>query len=400
MASTGYLESEVPASRLARGYVWRDGTFLEEPMDGYGALASMGGIFTTVRDLSIWVRGFIDAFPPRDAPGRAEAWSAGHPLGRASRREMQQPMVAFEPELVQAAPDAEPQIEGGAYGFGLFVEPHARWGRLVGHSGGYPGFGSNMRWHPSSGLGVIVLANGRYAPAAVLGRELIVALLEAEAAPTRRVVATPATLDARAAIERLIEAWDEDLADRVFAMNVDLDEPLARRRATLEGLRSIHGPLRPDPDEATVSRSPFNLEWWLRGERGRVKLEILLDPELPPRVQALTVTSVPEPPAELTRIAELIAARLAAGETSWPADLELEAPLDGAALGRSMRATEARFGPVRLGPVVAGDGRQSATFRLDGERGRLELVLDRDPLTGRLRTVALRPVPLSPPDLA
>ena len=57
---------------------------LDEPMDRYGALASMGGVFTSVHDLARWVAGFADAFPPRDDP------EEGHPLRRASRREMQQ----------------------------------------------------------------------------------------------------------------------------------------------------------------------------------------------------------------------------------------------------------------------------------------------------------------------
>ena len=87
MHDTGYLEQQADPERLARGYIWRDGAFLEEPMDGYGALAAMGGIFTTVEDLTHWVAGFLDAFPPRDDPDDR------HPLSRATRREMQQPMV-------------------------------------------------------------------------------------------------------------------------------------------------------------------------------------------------------------------------------------------------------------------------------------------------------------------
>ncbi|HEV2005652.1 MAG TPA: serine hydrolase domain-containing protein, partial [Candidatus Limnocylindrales bacterium] len=85
MRSTTYVEAEVPEDRLVHGYVWRDDAFLDEPLDPYGALASMGGVFTTVRDLATWVGEFTDAFPPRDDP------ETGHPLGRASRREMQQP---------------------------------------------------------------------------------------------------------------------------------------------------------------------------------------------------------------------------------------------------------------------------------------------------------------------
>ena len=84
MGATVYTADEVPPDRLATGYVRRDGAFVEEPFDGYGALASMGGIFSSVRDLAIWVAGFTDAFPPRDDP------EGPHPLSRASRREMQQ----------------------------------------------------------------------------------------------------------------------------------------------------------------------------------------------------------------------------------------------------------------------------------------------------------------------
>ncbi len=51
-----------------------------------------------------------------------------------------------------------------SYGFGLVVEEDSRLGRTVSHSGGYPGFGSHMRWHPTSGWGVIVLGQPHLRP--------------------------------------------------------------------------------------------------------------------------------------------------------------------------------------------------------------------------------------------
>jgi CubicO group peptidase (beta-lactamase class C family) len=392
MAATTFQLDDVPAERLARGYVWRDDRFLAEPIDGYGALAAMGGIFTTLGDLTTWVRGFVDAFPPRDEPGMT------HPLRRATRREMQMPHVTFEPAISIPTADGEPQFDGLAYGYGLFIQDHLRWGRIVGHSGGYPGYGSTMRWHPASGVGVIALANGRYAPATALGRALIDALLEADVAPVRRIVPGPATLAARTAVEALLESWDDDRASRSFAMNVELDEPLARRRAAVERLRSAHGRLERDESEPAVSSTPFHLEWWLRGERGRVKAEILLSPELPPLVQALTLTSVPDPSPALVTAAEQVVAALGAGGGAavWPAALALDDGVDVAAHGRGPPAAEARYGPVRLGPAVAGDGLRSATFQLACARGRLELALERDPATGVLKSVALVPAKLAP----
>ena len=55
MTATVYERDEVPPDRLAHGYVKRADAWLEEPIDPYGALSSMGGIFTSIHDLSRWV---------------------------------------------------------------------------------------------------------------------------------------------------------------------------------------------------------------------------------------------------------------------------------------------------------------------------------------------------------
>jgi CubicO group peptidase (beta-lactamase class C family) len=387
MHSTTYLESEVPEPRLVHGYVWQDEAFLDEPLDPYGALASMGGVFTTLRDLSTWVGEFTDAFPPRDDP------ETGHPLGRASRREMQQPQRPFGPSVTHASADAAPELGGGGYGFGLVALDHLRWGRIVTHSGGYPGFGSDMRWHTASGYGLIVLANGRYAPATVLGRRLFNALLR-PAEPTAA---------ARTVIESLLEAWDETAAARLFAMNVEFDLPIAKRRDAMERIRDTLGPLRADPEAAPESQSAFDVTWWLRGERGRLKVEIQLSPEKLPLVQTLNLTSVPDPAPELVGAAQQIVAAMAGSDVAaprWPNGLALGPDVDRDALDRACRATEARFGSVRLGPAIAGDGVKTATFRLECARGKLDLRLERNPDDGVLTAVALVPVPFAAPPFA
>lgn len=399
MNSTGYLQSDFDPRRVAKGYLWRGERYIDEPSDGYGALAAMGGLYTTVEDLARWVVGFIDAFPPRD-----EAES-GHPLSRATRREMQQPMVAADLRLSQPSPDALSDVASEHYAFGLYLGDDVRYGRIVGHGGGYPGYGSHMRWHLASGLGIVALTNHRYGPAGPLSRDLMAELLQTDAIPVRRVRPNAATLAARAAVERLMDAWDDDLAAQTFAMNIELDEPLALRRAALERLGERHGALRPDDSEPEQSLTPFHLAWWLAGERGRVKVELLLSPELPPRVQTFAVTSVPEAPAQLRRAAERIVAALTPPERrpvsiDWPADLVVTERVDLGLVVRAMRATEARFGPLELGPEVEGDGERKATFRLAGARGRVDLVLTLDLDAGCLDAVSLVPVRLMSPDLA
>ncbi|MBI3745029.1 MAG: beta-lactamase family protein [Chloroflexi bacterium] len=391
MDSTGFLREEVPVERLALGYLWRDDAYVEEPMDPYGALASMGGIFTSVRDLARWVAFLTDAWPPRDDSEPAL------PLSRASRREMQTAQGAWLP-TVDAGLDGDPTLTSGGYGFGLFVEDGSRWGRIVRHSGGYPGFGSTMAWQPASGLGVIVLANHRYAPSTLLAREMLASLLASEAVPPRRLRPAPATTAARAAAERLLQGWDEDLATSLFAMNVELDEPLARRREAVERLAAMHGALRPDPELPDESWTPLDLDWWLTGELGgRVRISIGLSPESPPRVQTFGVTSVPDPTADLAAIGAGIVEAVNAPTPTMPAGITLAPGVDPTSLARAVRIAGARYAPVSLGPVIAGDGTASATWRLPGPHGILELEVERDPGTGLATTVRLRPHPTPPP---
>jgi len=196
----------------------------------------------------------------------------------------------------------------------------------------------------------------------------------------------------------VLERWDDAEADRLFAMNVELDEPLVSRLAAIERLRAAHGSLRADPSEPPTSDSPAHLEWWMRGERGRVKLEILLDPERPPRVQAFKLTSVPEPPAGLAAIAARLAGLLGEPGPAWPDDLPLAASADRKAIERELRAAEARFGPVVLGPSIAGDGEKTGAWRLKGERGEVELRLELERPGGAIVGARFIPRTMSGPE--
>ena len=177
MTRTGYEaeEFEVPGQAagpagIARGYRRSPGGWSEVAFDPAGAFAPMGGIFSCVRDLTRWVAGFAAAFPPGDH-------DAAHPVRRASRREMQLPQVLTGWSGAPAFPGDGASSSLATYGFGLFVDEHPALGRIVSHSGGYPGFGSNMAWHPATGTGVIALGNSTYAAMAPLAARLLEAVV-------------------------------------------------------------------------------------------------------------------------------------------------------------------------------------------------------------------------------
>ena len=145
------------AAPVATGYrrVGGDG-WLGAPVHRSGRLLVIGGLFASATSPATW------------GSWLAEASTGGErgPLSAASRREMQQLMrVApkrHSPPAVPGAPSAPSPVVFG-YGFGLFVEFDERFGAIVSHSGGYPGFSAHMRWHAASGLGVVAFENATYA---------------------------------------------------------------------------------------------------------------------------------------------------------------------------------------------------------------------------------------------
>jgi CubicO group peptidase (beta-lactamase class C family) len=384
---TGYEAADADAAQLARGYRHdgSDGGWLEVPVDPYGAFAPMGGLFSCVRDLARWIAGFAAAFPARSAaPGDADA---GHPLSRASRREMQLAQVT-----IAAGGDGTVIRFGGpprlAYGLGLFCEDDPSVGDIVQHSGGYPGFGSNMRWHPGTGLGVIVLANGTYAPAGALAAELLTALLSSADGTASRsgcrvsgpVPAPggpwPATLAARDAVDGLLQDWNDDVAGRLLAPNVDLDQPLAERRADIATLRARIGPFERNAGRPAECDSPAHCRWWLTGPAGTVAAQIRLAPLHEPLVQQLIVAVPPEPGSALGRTLAVLTSLLGADAGGWPDEVAVTGGLRAADVLRQLKMAYAWAGPCVLDCYLAGNGSATTTVRLAGATGSVELALE------------------------
>jgi CubicO group peptidase (beta-lactamase class C family) len=380
MRDSAYEEAEVDPDRLAHGYVRREDALIREGRDPYGALASMGGLYSTVRDLARWVTFHLDAFPARSDPDDG-------PLRRASRREMAQVQRAITAERDPSPAHEVPPVEAAGYGFGLFTTSRPDIGLTVGHGGGYPGYGTMMIWHPSSGVGVVAAANLRYGPVHELSRNVLVDLVRADDLPRRMLRVRPAVDAHRVTVMALLESWDDAAADDAFAMNMDLDEPREARRATVaKAVEQVGAPLRPDASREEVSVSAAHRRWWLRGERGWLQVTVLLSPESQPRIQALRVTPVLDPSAALTGIAERLLA--ASAGAAWPEDIDTKDEVDRSVVLRGLRVLAAWAGEGRpeLGAVIAGDGETGATWDLGRPAvGTLRIALDKE--TGALAAV-------------
>ena len=265
----------------ARPYELRDDQRVADaPPLGDGAGAPMSGLWSCVSDLARWVAWFTDAFPPRNDDDLG-------PLCRASRREMQQVSRAWPTVRTPAegeGDDAVPElIDGGGYGFGLYVVHDDRFGQFVHHSGGLPGYGSNMRWLPNRGLGVIALANVTYAPMKLMTRRMLELLDDHGLIPAIQPPTSAALVDSAQRLAELLSKWTDQAADELFADNVALDESLARRARTAAELIATHGPLTlvdVDVENPACGRATMR-----HADGTEVKIDFDLSPLVPPRVQ-------------------------------------------------------------------------------------------------------------------
>ncbi|GAB7006197.1 serine hydrolase domain-containing protein [Nocardioides sp. AN3] len=378
MSATRYDVREVGPA-LVVGHHRRGGEWVVEPPVLPGTFSAMGGLQSSLRDLARWVGGLTDAFWRPDRP---------HPLDAASRREMQQlhRLVDVSGTLAVDVPAGGAGLTASAtgYGFGLFVEQHSDHGTVVQHSGGYPGYGSHMRWHPETGLGVIALANGTYAAPVEACRDALRALVARERTSAAPPTATPALLDA---VTAKLACEQEPFTDDLFTANVALDVPEAERLEQLSAARELIG--RPTGRRTEAYADGLGrAAWSVPAERGRYDLEIKVAPTLRPAVQALKIVAVPDPSEMLMSVAT----RAVAGEL--PGDLAGDLlGLGDAARGsfdRALAMARACGSPQVVG-VLAGAA-ESTTFAVCAGTTwwRLEIT-GADPVTA----IALTAIPTS-----
>lgn len=352
MSDSGYTTAEIASSSVASGYVQRDETWQVEPLAGYGAFAPMGGLLSSVRDTARWVGAMVVAYADDHVVPTL------HPT---TLREMQSGQRFIEVLAQPAAQSDDTSLEVRHYGYGLFEE-HLEWGRSVAHSGGYPGFGSHMRWHPASGLGIVALANRTYAPVGKVATAALADLVGALDPASAKNPLEPALHRAREAVTALLNEWDDEVVRACFTRTVGEDEPWERRRTEARQLAERHGLLRPVPGPLDPPQSPGHVVWWLGGELGgQVRCEALLGPAPGHLIQWVRWQSVQEPPRAVRETAEHFVAK------NHP-DVTVGQPLGGnervttlLAVGPGDRRWEVTVGPglevsVRPTPVRVADG--------------------------------------------
>ncbi len=275
---------------LAHGFRTFDdgGSFTLEPYVGTGALGCIGSLFGTVRDIAVWMHFLGSAFDADHQEGAA--------LSASSRREMQVARTLIAPAPCRGA---DRILDGAGYGYGLIVEHDRRFGRIVQHTGGLPGFSSHMRWHPASGVGVVVLGNSDAFGAARIAEALLDDTLIGVDAPAAIVEPWPETIAAAQHIDELLRTGramnDPDAWARAapLARNVLRDVPAAVRTRQLGIAVAEVGDPKADapPFASRVVRAPdpSALRWTVPCASGTLVCDVRLVGLSVPIVQSLDV---------------------------------------------------------------------------------------------------------------
>jgi CubicO group peptidase (beta-lactamase class C family) len=287
MSATTLEPSTVAANRLAHGYRWEDGQWKNEPLLANGSFGSMGGMLTSVRDLSRYVGVFLSAWPPRDGPEDA-------PIRRSSLREMQH-LWSPSPATVTRDRSGGVQLTLGGYGYGLRISQNCTFRTIVSHGGGLPGFGSTMTWLPDYGMGIVAFGNLTYTAWGGIAINALELLAKKGDLHPRQPAPSPALRDARDTVSRLVASWDDRLADSIAAENLFLDQTRDRRRAEIARLRADVGACTPGSGFDTVENA-LRGSWTMSCEKGKLEVSITLAPTLPPAVQFLSVRPAPAMP--------------------------------------------------------------------------------------------------------
>ena len=275
MSATTWVAPSAPAV----GCRWIDDHWIAEEPLGDGAFAAMGGLWSNIEDLARWVAFFLDAFPPRDEVDDG-------PLRRSSRREMQQ-VCRDLPVSITTLDNGKPRLGPSGYGMGLNVAHDLTLGPMVAHSGGLPGFGSNMRWSIDRNVGVVALGNVTYAPMAALTRELFDVLEDSGVLPLPVPLSSEMLCVAANRLTDLLFKWDDDVADTLFADNVFLDNERHRRRDEAKHFHVACGTVLA---RTLGVNAATNGTMVLQCERGAARVELQLSAEVPPRVQWYELT--------------------------------------------------------------------------------------------------------------
>jgi len=176
-----------------------------------------------------------------------------------------------------------------SYTYGLNWMRDALGRNSVGHSGGLPGFGSNWRFMPEYGIGVILFANVTYAPTSVINIAVLDTIVQLAKLKPRIISVSPILQKRKLQLVSMLPNFTTSAA--IFAENFFEDYPI-------ETLKKEAATILKEAGEI-VSVGEMVVENQMRGyciiqcQQKKIKLAFTLTPENPGLIQEYHLNIVP-----------------------------------------------------------------------------------------------------------
>jgi CubicO group peptidase (beta-lactamase class C family) len=280
MTSTVWERQSLDASRFATGYFVKEDAeprVVEESK--LGAEDGAGGLYSSVRDMALYIAAQLDAYPPRSdaetGPVRRstlrEAHASGYPTGLQVALA---PAPAKGESLVHAAADT--------YAFGWEANESCDFDDLVGHDGIVPGYVADIEFLRERGVGIVWLANGSPGDPSTVSRRILLALKRTGALSKRSQLVPPAFQTAMKKLLVVYNAWDEAAYRAMLSPNRGgiggpTGETLAVEKEELAGYQQRHG--RCSGFSLGEVRTSRDAEFKLICERGSFEMLITVSPD-------------------------------------------------------------------------------------------------------------------------
>jgi CubicO group peptidase (beta-lactamase class C family) len=232
MSSSGFDVFASPQARRALGYRWQDNRWVREPDMADGTFGAMGGIETSADDYAKWVAFLLSAWPARNDPENG-------PVRRSTVREIVTGANFAEGSNRSPAIGGAPCRWAQAYGMGWQVIDDCDLGRVVTHTGGYPGYGSVVLLLPDKNVGIFAFSSRTYGAPALAAFRAAMALNKAGVLREPAIALTPGLSTAYAAARSV---WATgDIAAAPLANNVLMDRDAAAWKKMIAGVKAEVG---------------------------------------------------------------------------------------------------------------------------------------------------------------
>ncbi|MEO6721994.1 MAG: serine hydrolase domain-containing protein [Ferruginibacter sp.] len=283
MTHTYWDYATVPADKLAHGYRWLNGKWLEQPLLKDGAYGAMGGLITSMEDFGKYVALCLSAWPPQSGKETG-------PVKRSSLREMQQAWTINTLDAGYKYPDGRLCPVVFSYGYGLRISKDCDNKVTVGHSGGLPGFGSDWKIMPDYGIGVISFSNLTYARAGFINTMVLDTLITLANLQPRKLPVSPILNKRKDELIKLLPGWNDAAATGIFAENFFLDyfpDSLSKEATALfnKAGKILHV-------SEFVPTNNLRGYFIMEGEKTDIKVSFTLTPENPPLIQEYRISEI------------------------------------------------------------------------------------------------------------